>query len=118
VKRSNGSALASNGSLDLDDDILQELDFTVCSVHSQFNLSPWKQTERIIRAMGNRFFGILGHPTGRLINEREAYAVDMEQVIKAAAERNRFLECNAHPVRLDAAGSKLMMCSTPDRGSR
>ncbi|MEJ2689517.1 MAG: PHP domain-containing protein, partial [Deltaproteobacteria bacterium] len=93
--------ILEDGSLDLDDDVLKELDFTVCSVHSKFNLSRQKQTERIIRAMDNPYFGILGHPSGRLINERPPYEVDMERVIKAAAERRCFLECNAHPDRLD-----------------
>lgn len=93
--------ILEDGSLDLDDDILQELDFTVCSIHSRFNLSREKQTERIIRAMDNPFFRILGHPSGRLINERPPYEVDLEKVIRAAAEKNRFLELNAHPDRLD-----------------
>lgn len=93
--------ILEDGSLDLDNDILQELDFTVCSVHSRFNLSREKQTERIIRAMDNPFFRILGHPSGRLINERPPYEVDLEKVIRAAAEKNRFLELNAHPDRLD-----------------
>jgi len=93
--------ILADGSLDLDDDVLKELDFTVCSVHSKFNLSRDKQTERIIRAMDNRYFSILGHPSGRLINEREPYEVDMEKIIRAAADRGCFLECNAHPDRLD-----------------
>ncbi len=93
--------ILEDGSLDLPDEVLRELDFTVCSIHSKFNLSRKKQTERIIRAMDNKYFGILGHPSGRLINERPPYEIDMEQVIKAAAARKCFMECNAHPDRLD-----------------
>jgi len=59
------------------------------------------QTERILRAMDNPHFNILGHPTGRLLNQRPAYAVDLERLITAAAERGCFLELNAHPDRLD-----------------
>lgn len=65
--------ILEDGRLDLPDSVLAELDFTVCSVHYKFNLSRRKQTERILRAMDNRYFNILAHPTGRLINEREAY---------------------------------------------
>ena len=93
--------ILEDGSLDLPDDILKELDLTVCSVHYKFNLPREKQTERIIRAMDNPYFTILAHPTGRLINERKPYEVDMERVMKAAKERGCFMELNAHPDRLD-----------------
>ena len=93
--------ILADGSLDLPDAVLGKLDLAVCSVHSKFNLSSEKQTKRIIRAMDNPHFNILGHPTGRLINEREAYGVDMEKIMKAALERGCILELNAHPDRLD-----------------
>jgi len=95
--------ILEDGTLDLDDDILKELDLTVCSVHYNRNLSREKQTERIIRAMDNPHFNILGHPTGRLINEREAFAVDLEKLMDAAVKRGCFMEINAHPDRLDLA---------------
>jgi DNA polymerase (family 10) len=90
-----------DGKLDLPDQILNELDFTVCSIHSDFQLDHDRQTERILRAMDNPRFNILGHPTGRLLNQRPPYAVDLERLITAAAERGCFLELNAHPDRLD-----------------
>jgi DNA polymerase (family 10) len=93
--------ILEDGSLDMPDNMLKELDLTVCSVHSKFNLSVKKQTERVIKAMDNPHFNIFGHPTGRLINERPAYDIDMEQVMRAAKERGCFLELNAHPDRLD-----------------
>jgi DNA polymerase (family 10) len=93
--------ILDNGSLDLPDDVLRELDLTVCSVHYKFNLSRQQQTQRILRAMENRYFKILAHPTGRLIGEREPYQVDMEQIIKAAKDNGCFLEVNGHPDRLD-----------------
>jgi DNA polymerase (family 10) len=101
--------ILEDGSLDLPDEVLKELDFTVCSVHSKFNLSRKKQTERIIRAMDNPYFSILGHPSGRLINERPPYEVDMEAVINAAAEKKCFLELNAHPDRLDLTDTFLKL---------
>jgi DNA polymerase (family 10) len=95
--------ILEDGSLDLPDSILKDLDLTVCSVHSKFNLPMKKQMERIIRAMDNPHFNIFAHPSGRLINERPPYDVDMEELIKAAKERGCVLEVNAHPDRLDLA---------------
>ena len=93
--------ILEDGELDLPDDVLKELDVRICSVHYKFNLSKKKQTERVIRAMDNPWFNILGHPTGRLINERQPYEIDIEKVIKAAKEKGCLLELNAHPDRLD-----------------
>ena len=93
--------ILEDGTLDLADSILKELDLTVCSVHSKFNLTSEKQTERIIRAMDNPYFSILAHPSGRLIDERAPYDVDMERVIEAARIRGCIMELNAQPDRLD-----------------
>lgn len=93
--------ILEDGSLDLPDDILKELDLTVCSIHSKFNLSLKKQTERIIRAMDNPFFNILAHPTGRLINKRQQYQIDLEKIMQSAKQRDCILEINGQPDRLD-----------------
>jgi DNA polymerase (family 10) len=93
--------ILKDGALDLPDGILKELDLVVCAVHSTFDLPRDKQTERILRAMDNPFFNILAHPTGRLINEREPYDVDLERLMEAAAKRGCCMELNAHPDRLD-----------------
>jgi len=90
-----------DGSLDLPDDILRELDLVLCSIHYNFNLSKEKQTERVLRALDNRLVNIFCHPSGRLINERPAYEIDLEKVMKAAVARGCYLELNAHPDRLD-----------------
>lgn len=90
-----------DGSLDLPDDILKRLDLRVCSVHYNRNLSRNKQTNRIIQAMDNRYFNILAHPTGRMINERMPLDLDMEKLMEAAVERECFMEINSHPERLD-----------------
>jgi DNA polymerase (family 10) len=93
--------ILDDGSLDLPDEVLKELDFTVCAIHYGLNRSRERQTERILRAMDNPHFGILAHPTGRLINARAPYDIDLERVIEGARERGRILELNAHPDRLD-----------------
>jgi DNA polymerase (family X) len=93
--------ILEDGKLDLSENILKELDLTVCAVHSGFNLDRRKQTERVIRAMDNPYFNILAHPTGRLINQRDAYEIDIERIMSAALERGCYLELNAHPDRLD-----------------
>ncbi len=93
--------ILEDGSLDLPDEILKGLDLRVCSVHYKQNLPREKQTERILRAMDNPWFNILAHPTGRLINERRPYEVDMERIMEKVGDRGCFLELNAHPERLD-----------------
>ena len=93
--------ILEDGSLDLSDDVLKDLDIVVAAVHSYFQLSREKQTERIVRAMDNPLVHILAHPTGRIIGERPPYEVDMEQLLRAAKERGCFVELNAHPDRLD-----------------
>lgn len=97
--------ILEDGALDLPDAILKRLDVTVCSVHSKFELTRDKQTERIMRAMDNPHFNILGHPSGRLLNERPAYQVDMERLVESARERGCFLELNGQPARLDLTDS-------------
>ena len=93
--------ILEDGTLDYSDAVLGQLDLVVAAIHSRFDLGEAEQTQRIIRAMDNPHVSILAHPTGRLIGERRAYAVDMEQVIAAAKERGCCLEINAHPMRLD-----------------
>lgn len=93
--------ILEDGSLDLPDDILKKLDVVICAVHYKFDLSKKKQTSRIIKALENPLVNILAHPTGRLIQERDPYDVDMEKIMKAAKENGCFLELNSHPDRLD-----------------
>lgn len=95
--------ILEDGSLDLPDEDLSRLDLVVGAVHGHFRLSRQQQTERILRAMDHPYFTILAHPTGRLIDERVPYDVDMPRVIRHARERGCFLEVNAHPIRLDLA---------------
>ena len=93
--------ILKDGTLDLPDAVLARLDLVVGTVHSYFNLQLEKQTERILRAMDHRYFSMLAHPTGRLIDEREPYQVDMIKIIHKARDRGCFLELNSNPRRLD-----------------
>jgi DNA polymerase (family X) len=93
--------ILKDGSLDLPDKTLAQLDVVVASVHSFFDLPREAQTERIVRAMRNPHVSIIGHPTGRLIGEREPYAVDMDRITSAARELDCCLEINSQPERLD-----------------
>lgn len=93
--------ILEDGTLDLPDNVLKQLDLVVCAVHSGFDLPAEKQTERIIRALDNPYVNILAHPSGRLIGERPGYACNMEKIMYAAKERGCFLELNAFPDRLD-----------------
>ena len=90
-----------DGSLALDDGILAELDVVTASIHAKFDLEQAAQTERLIRAMDHPHVNIIGHPTGRLLGEREAYPLDMKRLLAAAKERGCFVELNAQPTRLD-----------------
>jgi DNA polymerase (family 10) len=93
--------ILADGSLDLEDRVLARLDLVIGTVHSNFGLPLEKQTERILRAMDHRYFSMLAHPTGRLLNEREPYQVDIPRIIHKASDRGCFLELNSNPRRLD-----------------
>lgn len=98
--------ILKDGSLDLPDKTLAKLDIVVASVHSSFDLSRQAQTDRMIRAMRNRNVSILGHPTGRLIGEREPCDLDMDRILAAAGELGCHVELNAEPDRLDINDSQ------------
>jgi len=93
--------ILEDGGLDLPDAVLARLDLVIGAVHSKLHLSRAAQTRRILRAMDHPHFSILAHPTGRLIDEREPYDIDMPRVIRQTRDRGCFLELNAHPERLD-----------------
>jgi DNA polymerase (family 10) len=93
--------ILEDGSLDLPDAVLEKLDLVIGAVHSGFGLSRARQTKRILHAMDNPSFTLLAHPTGRLIERRAPYDVDMTRIIRHARERGCYLELNANPERLD-----------------
>lgn len=93
--------ILADGSLDFDDSVLASFDYVVASVHSYFNQTEEEMTARMIRAISNPYVTMLGHSTGRLLLRREGYKVDLEAVLRAAAEHGTFVEINAQPTRLD-----------------
>jgi len=93
--------IKSNGSLDFSDEILSKLDVVIAAIHSGFKQESKIITERIIKAMQNRFVNIIAHPTGRLIGYRESYQVDINEMMEVAAKIGTILEINSYPERLD-----------------
>ena len=89
------------GELDYPDEVLEQLDIVVASVHSHFTLSEAEMTQRIVRAIKNPFVNIIGHPTGRLLGRRPMYPLNLAEIIEAAAENQTVLEINGSPSRLD-----------------
>jgi len=101
--------ILKDGTLDIKDEVLAKLDVVGAAVHSLFNLSKAEQTKRIIKAMENPHLDILFHPTGRIINRRKPYEVDMEAIIKAAKRTGTILEIDAHPWRIDLKDEHIKM---------
>ncbi len=93
--------ILANGSLDYDNKLLAEMDFVIGSIHSGLKSPREKVTMRTLKAMDNPYLHCIGHPTGRLIGEREPMALDIEAVIRHAAETHTAFEINANPYRLD-----------------
>jgi len=93
--------ILSNGDLDYPDEVLGDLDFVLASIHSGFKQSERQITERIVRAIEHPLVHCIGHPTGRLLNKRAPYAVDLDRILDAAQEHHKMIEINASPDRLD-----------------
>ncbi len=93
--------IRQDGRLDFSKAVLAQLDIVVASVHSHFSLSEARMTQRLICAIENPFVNIIGHPTGRLLGTRTGYALNLEDIIEAAAENSTVLEINGSPKRLD-----------------
>jgi DNA polymerase (family 10) len=93
--------IRSDGGLDISDDVLKELDIVVASIHSGFKQPKKQLTYRMVSAMKNPYVSIIAHPTGRLIGERDAYDVDMDEVLTVAKKTGTAIEINAYPLRLD-----------------
>jgi DNA polymerase (family 10) len=91
----------ADGSLDFPDEILAQLDFVIASIHQGFTADEAKQTDRLVKALSHPHVTMAGHPTGRLLLDREPYRIDLAAVIEAAAEHHRMIELNASPFRMD-----------------
>jgi DNA polymerase (family 10) len=101
--------ILADGSLDLSDAVLEQMDLVIASVHSHFNQSAEEMTARLLKAIENPNVSIIGHPTGRLLLRRDAYAFDMDAVLQAAARNKVAMELNAYPDRLDLCDRHLRM---------
>src|SRR5579883_2809358 len=108
--------ILKDGALDLADDALAELDVVIGSIHSHMNLEAAETTDRLLRALENPHLRILGHPTGRLLLQREGYPYDFERVAAEAVKRGVWLEINASPERLDLHGP--LIRSAKAKGAR
>ena len=95
------SDILAEGSLDYPDDVLATFDFVVASIHGRFKMDRKAQTERLLRAIANPFTTIIGHMTGRQLQRRPGYDIDIEKVLRACAKHDVVVEINAHPWRLD-----------------
>lgn len=104
--------ILADGSLDYPDDLLAELDYTICSIHSRFRLSRDEQTERVLRAMDHPAFTILGHATGRLLLNRSGYDLDLPRLITHAKSRRCYFEINADPDRLDLSAENVRLVAS------
>lgn len=93
--------ILADGTLDYGPAVLGRFDFVIASIHSRFGLSEQEMTDRVLRALDDRHLTILGHPTGRLLLQREPYAIDLERVLEKAAAVGAGIEINADPHRLD-----------------
>ena len=101
--------ILADGELDLSDDVLEQMDVVVASIHSAFNQEPQQMTDRLLRALDNKNVSILGHPTGRLLLRRDAYSFDMNAILKSALQNKVAMELNAYPDRLDLNDVHLRM---------
>ena len=93
--------ILADGTLDLSDSVLEQMDIVIASVHSHFNQGPSEMTDRLLKAVENPNTSLIGHPTGRMLLRRDAYAFDIEAVLKAAARKKVAMELNSYPDRLD-----------------
>ncbi len=101
--------ILADGALDLSDSVLEQMDLVIASVHSHFNQTPEEMTARLLKAVANPNVSIIGHPTGRMLLRRDAYAFDMDAVLDAAARNRVAMELNAYPDRLDLCDRHLRM---------
>lgn len=101
--------ILADGALDLSDSVLEQMDIVIASVHSHFNQSPAEMTDRLLKTVQNPNVSLLGHPTGRLLLRRDAYAFDIDAVLKEAARKKVAMELNAYPDRLDLSDRHLRM---------
>ncbi len=123
--RGTEADILPDGSLDWNDGMLARFDYVIAAIHSKFKMTEAEATKRTIKALKNKYVTMLGHPTGRLLLQREGYPIDMVDVINAAADYGKIIEINSHPQRLDldwrfckyAKEKGVKICINPDAHS-
>src|SRR5437667_3464209 len=101
--------ILADGSLDLSDSVLEQMDLVIASVHSHFNQSPAEMTARLLKAIENPNTSFIGHPTGRMLLRRDAYQFDIDAILSAAAKNKVAMELNSYPDRLDLCDRHLRL---------
>jgi DNA polymerase (family X) len=101
--------ILADGTLDLSDDVLAQMDIVIASVHSAFTQEPAEMTDRFLKVLDSPHVSFIGHPTGRILLRRDAYKFDMDAVLKKAAQKKIAMELNAYPDRLDLNDRHLRM---------
>jgi DNA polymerase (family X) len=101
--------ILADGTLDLSDSVLEQMDVVIASVHSHFNQSPEEMTDRLLKAIQNPNVSLVGHPTGRMLLRRDAYSFDIDAVLREAAQKKVAMELNAYPDRLDLCDRHLRL---------
>ena len=101
--------ILADGTLDLSDSVLEQMDIVIASVHSHFGQTSVEMTDRLLKAVSNPNTSLIGHPTGRLLLRRDAYQFDIDQVLKSAAQKKVAMELNSYPDRLDLSDRHLRL---------
>ncbi len=102
--------ILKDGSLDMDDETLEKLDYVIAGIHSSFKMNEKDMTDRLIKAIENPVVDIISHPTGRLIKKRESLDLNMGRVFRAAGDRGIAMEINSSPARLDLSDKHIKAC--------
>ncbi len=104
--------ILNDGSLDIEDEVLEKLDYVIAGVHSSFKMTAQEMTRRIVKAMQNHNVDIISHPTGRLIGRRDEYQMDFDKILEVAKKTGTVLEINSSPYRLDLNGFNIRRAKT------
>jgi DNA polymerase (family 10) len=104
--------IMADGSIDIDDEVLAEMDYVIAGVHSQFKMPREEMTQRLLTAMANPHVDIISHPTGRLLKKRDEYDLSLDKIFEAARATGTVMEINAYPERLDLNDLNIHICKS------
>jgi DNA polymerase (family 10) len=101
--------ILKDGSIDISKEVAKQMDFVIAAVHSNFSMSKEEMTNRVIKALRSKLVTILAHPTGKLLNQRPPYEIDLEKIFEVAKEEGVIMEINAFPDRIDLNSENIML---------